>query len=71
MCGRQQSIPSQQGGPGLRKEMLRELEAPFCFILASRIMCVQYRGGYHDKCMGYLEYRAVGGYYYYPWGYLK
>ena len=30
---------------------------------------VQYRGGYHDKCEGYLEYR--GGYLEYRGGYLE
>ena len=36
---------------------------------------VQYRGGYHDKCGGYLEYHGVfstvGGYHEYRGGYLE
>ena len=36
---------------------------------------VQYRGGYHDKCGGYLEYRGGvqyrGGYHEYRGGYLE
>ena len=43
--------------------------------ILSTVGGVQYRGGYHDKCGGYLEYRGGvqyrGGYHEYRGGYLE